>query len=311
MKTQKEAFSLIVAILLTIVTVALWYIILEYMIPFTRNIRGVENSTNAYYLAYAWLEKGLYYVTTTRSWANNFEDKEIFFIGTQDSLWHTFNSNGNTNTFKASSVWYALDTVSVWSILPAKSTWNSDGDRDWSTINVGDPIQLSVWGNKTAMKNFAITFRVPGEKTIGIAAELAGASDNIINWQISSESETLSAIWSFITKTNINRLDKVTMRSKAWRTIDWTSQDFGSFYNDNCTTSVCILRFIVINPLTTNKNNIAPYLEWQVDVGDTNSIPLRYSIINSEGKAYWFGKTLSVGVPQETISEAFGFTVFQ
>jgi hypothetical protein len=37
---------------------------MEYIVPFLRNIRGAENSVNAYYFSYSGLEKGLFFFST-------------------------------------------------------------------------------------------------------------------------------------------------------------------------------------------------------------------------------------------------------
>jgi hypothetical protein len=91
-------------------------------------------------------------------------------------------------------------------------------------------------------------------------------------------------------------------------------QNINEFYENNCKneTSKCILRFSVINPLKlTNPNTMAPYLEWKITTEGGKTIPLRYSRIKSTWKEYWFKKELTIRVPQDTISEAFDFTVFQ
>jgi hypothetical protein len=75
----------------------------------------------------------------------------------------------------------------------------------------------------------------------------------------------------------------------------------------------CILRFSVINSLTTTSWT-APYLEWQLKTWETDTspkIPLRYSRIESVWRTYGFQKTLQIRVPQDTVSEAFDFAVFQ
>ncbi len=37
------------------------YTILEYMIPFSKNIKWIENSSKSYYQANNWIEMGLYF----------------------------------------------------------------------------------------------------------------------------------------------------------------------------------------------------------------------------------------------------------
>ena len=58
-----------------------------------------------------------------------------------------------------------------------------------------------------------------------------------------------------------------------------------------------------------------PYLEWKIDFDNDNSginnVPLRYVIIDAAWKSYWFRKDLKIRIPQQSVIEAFDFTVFQ
>ena len=64
MNKNKKAFSLILAMWLVLITSLLAYTLLEYMIPFWKNVKGIENSTKAYYQANNWIERGLYHFST-------------------------------------------------------------------------------------------------------------------------------------------------------------------------------------------------------------------------------------------------------
>jgi hypothetical protein len=72
----------------------------------------------------------------------------------------------------------------------------------------------------------------------------------------------------------------------------------------------CILKLSVVNKLETIAGTSVPYIEWYIDFG-SKKVPLRNARIETQGKTYGFRKDLEVSVPQQTISEAFDFTVFQ
>jgi hypothetical protein len=299
MKKNKNASSLIIAIWLVAVSIMVAYIIMEYMIPFLRNIKWVENSTSSYYHAYSWLERGLYFFST-RSWNLEWSDKGEPFYS-----WDYNVDNG-----------YEYKTTSSWKTLPAEWTWDSEYDLDYNTISMWNPIQLSVWygyiQNTADIWNLEIYFKVPN-LNLSINERINWQSqDNVINWQLSSNDKTLNSIPDSLIKVEKINNSAISIWSLDGILIDWTLQTFSTFFSTNCisTTSRCILRFSVINPLkeATSKANI-PYLEWRIK--SPTGIPLRYSRIASTWKSYGFSKTLEIRVPQDTVPEALDFTVFQ
>jgi hypothetical protein len=85
-----------------------------------------------------------------------------------------------------------------------------------------------------------------------------------------------------------------------------------NFYSDNCNdgNESCTLKLSIIDTLETTASVQIPYLEWYIDFY-TKNVPLRYAMVQSSGKAYGFKKDLEIRVSQQTVSEAFDFTVFQ
>lgn len=298
MKKNNKAFSLVVAIWLVLITSLLAYTILEYIIPFWRNISWVENSTKAYYLANSWIEKWLYWFST------------------RTDLTEESSINNVSNNY-----WFSFNTTSSWTVIPPVWRWNSSYDNDWNKISTWDPIQLSIWNwafNSTTISNLSIFFRVP-EVQISIRPSM-DSSTNFINWQLTSDSSVLNSnSWSLFNWSNINwsniDLSNIDLSELEWVLLNWFPQNFNTFYDLNCTliNDKCILKFSVINDLVWTHSSFTynlPFVEWKV-TSWSNNIPLRYSIIDSEWESMWFLKSLNVRVPQETVSEAFDFTVFQ
>jgi Tfp pilus assembly protein PilX len=58
-QSNKNAFALIIAMGLVIFMVLIAFFILEYMVPFSRNTKGIENASRAYYQAESAIENAL------------------------------------------------------------------------------------------------------------------------------------------------------------------------------------------------------------------------------------------------------------
>lgn len=300
MKKNISGFSLVVALWLVIVMTLLAVTILEFIIPFSRNNKWIENSSAAYYQANTWIENALYAVWT---W----------------SLWY----EPNKWIVLLSPIDYSYEVTAMWDILPPDWQWNSEFDDDWDKISPWNPIQMEIWDNLVQLWNLNIAFRVPNFDN---SLELSWATLPIINWQLSAKNNTLNAFsWNYITADDICESDEyfwdcdfyLTNNSfKKWIDLNdqnWTDQEISNFYTSNCTwtSSGCILKLSIINDLQTTDWEYIPYLEWRMEYGWWADLPLRYSIINSEWKSYWFKKSLQIKLPQKTVSEAFDFTVFQ
>ena len=291
MKKNKKAISLIIAMWLALIMSLLALYILEYMIPFWKNTKNIEQSVVAYYQADSWIEEALF-----------------------------TNSNNTLDPILVKDYW--IEITKKWTQLPPIGQWNSEYDLDYNIIKVGQPIQIEIWEWQINLNNFKIHFRVPdldrdwnndNQKLLGWALE-------IINWQLSSNNDVLNADWNQITADDIP-FDN-TIWDKAWINLSDSWATISEFYswwtNSNwvvsqcwSTGSGCILKMSVINKLETTDNVNVPYLEWKIETWTSNKIPLRYKIVNTTWKSYDFQKELRVRVPQQTLNEAFDFALFQ
>lgn len=297
MKKNNDWFSIIIWMWLVLVISLMAYFILSFIIPFSKNIKWIENWTNAYYQSYAWVEESLYFVKNRSSLIKE------------------------TSSVSNNPVWYSYSTTSSWNLMPLPWTWDSDYDANFSTISIWNPAQLEVWRNTFQWSNVNFLFKVPNfDNNISTTENFYSWTTPIINWWISSESDSLMATWSYITANDIKNSNcssnctiKLTDTSfRKWFRLNWTEQNFQDFYNEQCTwtNSWCILRLSVLNDLKLMDKTLIPYLEYKIDFWNQKA-PLRHTIINSTWKSYWFKKDLNVRVPQQTINQAFDFTVFQ
>lgn len=299
MKKNKSAFSLVVAIWLVLIMTMLVLYILEYMIPYSKNVKWIENSSNAFYQAENSIEDWLLFFKT-RTGSTKFADQ--------------------SKSFGTSSVDYKYKTISTWNLIPYNWEWNSEFDTSFNTISQWNPIQLNVWNWLNIdwhNTNTRIYFKVPNLDKFEWDTEnetLSWSDLAIVNWQISSDDNTLNATGSWIKANEICKWNDVCtwidLSDKQWQDLNWNKISIKNFYSSNCWNSKkCSLKFSIINKLETTNWVQIPYLEYKIKTN--NKIPLRFSRIKSEWKSYGFQKHLEVRVPQQTTNQAFDFTVFQ
>lgn len=291
---NNKAFSLLIAMFLMVVMSLLSLYLLEYIIPFSRNTKWMENWTKAYYEANKWIEEVLY----AMKWEDPYYETWITIPSTK--LWH----------------YYSL--VSTWNTIPIAWDWNSEFDKDYNKISISNPVQLLIKWNIN-WNNVIIYFKVPHfDDSTSTPISLTWWTDPIVNWQLSSEVETLNATWSHIKYDEINPSIWVPsglnppFGSRDWFTLSWSIESISNFYaNNNCLSSWCVLKLSVVNQLNTNNFEKVPYLEYKIVFGTNPSVANYYAKISTSWKSTWYRKDLKLYIPQQTTIEAFDFTVFQ
>jgi len=295
MKTQKQQqwFSILFAIAVILIASTMSLYLLSFIIPYSRSVKGLENSTKSYYLWRSAIEQSL--------WSIN-----------QNVLWYEA-SDG--------FVWpsdYSFDIIAMSDLIPQPWLWNSNFDTDWNTISFWNPLQLSVGDN--LISNWSVVdfdFRVPDLNGNGSSTDqtvFGGASTIILSWQLSSSTNTLlpTNTGSFITASDINSLSTFDLSSRPGVDLAGLNPNFASFYGSECTTWPCILKISVLWNMFLNDVNRTsiPYLEYAIDTG-WQDIPTRFTNIQATWWSYGFRKSLDVRIPQLTTDQAFDFAVFQ
>lgn len=295
MKNNNKWFSLPLAMWIVILITILSITILEYIIPFAKDIKWVENSSVAYYGANSWIEEWLYSIAVR---TNEIAEVDI------DFSWRVSNE---------------YSTISKWTILPPILEWNSEYDNEWNTISAWNPIQLIIWKNyiNAFTNSVEIYFRVPDLNDIWTNNLKLNWPLSIVNWQLSAWNDSLNALnWAnwIISDSDINNFDSFELQLFEWVNLSWDNENFKDFYELNCEWSnECTLKFSIVNKLETDDLSdpiLVPYLEWKIDF-DANEVPLRYTKVSWWWRANWFKKLLDVKVATQTVNEAFDFTVFQ
>lgn len=293
MKKNNEWFSIIVWMWMMILIVLSAYVILWYMIPFMKSVRWIENTSLSYYQAYSWIEQGLYDIKMRTSLLT---DVDV-------TRWN-------------SSSWVVYKSFSSTRVIPQAWYGNSEYNTGYNLISLTDPIQLSIWNRYVVnWSNVQFDFRVPAFSW-WTTLTLSGWTLPIIQWILSTPNNTFMANgpWNYISASQINTNNSTNIwniDTKQGLDLYGNVSNFSTFYSNNCWTSTgCILKISLLNQLELTNGAKIPYLEYKINFG-TNTVPDRYTRIESYGKSYGFQKKLDIRIPQETVNQAFDFTVFQ
>lgn len=292
MKKNNQWFSILVWMFLIIILTLSAYVILSYMIPFSQNTKWIENASRAYYYAYWGIESSLLKVKN-----NDVTDINI------PTTW----------------TWFWADIVADWSLNPPPWKGNSDINSNYNKIWPNFPVQMEVWNNTlTNISNIKMYFKVPAFTWWTLIFD-NWWKDPVINMILSSSTDSLTITWVVISNVIKNSSDTThssvsSFALMQWKKLDESQDSFNNFYSSKCSLwKTCILKLSVVNPLKarlSSSNYDIPYLEYKIDFWGA-SIPLYYTNIDASWKSYWFKKDLKVRVPQQTLNQAFDFTVFQ
>lgn len=158
-----------------IIVVAIY--LLEKIVPFARDIKGVENGNVSYYRANTALNEALFSMSGS---------EPGYETGSSASLYTT-----------GSGIIYSVTATGT--VLPRAGLGNSEYDSNWSILAPGKPIQLVLpsgitWNSASTY----FSFRVPdmdksGDWTDQSLTGSLGTSTPIINWSLSASGETLQA----------------------------------------------------------------------------------------------------------------------
>jgi len=302
--------------LLVLIMSLLVLYILEYIIPYSKNVKWIENSSNAFYQSESSIEEWLKYlkerdedIENSVSWVDLRKEKSTIFI--------------------SNKIGSKFDTTSSGTIIPPVWEWNSSYSWSFNKISFWEPIQIEVWNGMVDFSNIKFSFQIP--KALNKDnKDLDWWTWAIISWQLSSSNDTLNANKSWILADDItstwidyeifdwNDKNWDNIEYDKWIKLDWNDEDIGMFYTSNCydAGSWCILKMFIVNDLILTDWNSLPYLEYKIDFSSwlqfwVTNIPLRYSRIKSTWKSYGFQKELEVRVPQQTTNDVFNFTIFQ
>ncbi len=288
---NKKWFSLIFAMGIVLAISLTTIYLLEYVIPFAKDTKGIEFSTNAYYQSSSAVENAL------------------LAIRNEDLWWEPTNPPEITTSTATN---YGYDIVARWDTIPPAWEGTSEYDSNWNTLSVSKPLQIEIW--KDTWDNAEIQVRVPNTGAWeGIS--LLGQTWGIVTWQLSSLNDTL------ISQDESDRIGNDLLKSWSakpftigWKwgvQLEWGTSTFNNFYSSQCTTEKCTLKLSIINKLILDNTEETPIPFIEYRIISLDEAPLRYTRINTEGYSTGFKKDINIQIPQQTVNEAFDFTIFQ
>lgn len=306
---NKKWSALIVTIMIVMILSITMIYLVEKIVPASRNVKWLENSTIAYYNWDTAVEQALLYLNNSTPWTESW----VIKLDSQPK-------------------WFNMQITASWRYLPAEWEGNSDFDNNWNRIWPGEPLQLVFDKNVVDWSQIKFYFKVPNMHD-WIPITLSWWIDYpVINWVLSWSGKSIFASWSQISASVSDIYPStsswfITLNTRIWENIEWSWWTLIQFYNSippftastwlwsngaDCDGYKCILKLSIVNSLISTGNEIIPYLEYRVDIWWTNAaIPLQYAKINAEGFSYGFKKTIKKEVLQTTTNEALDFTVFQ
>ena len=310
MKKNKKAFSLIIVMGLVLLSVLLGMNIINYIIPFSRDIVWFENAARSYYLANSWLEAWIYKLGE--------QENNLTPIST-DYLSKNFKNIQKSEADKLSNT-VTIITENLWTVEPKPWNGDSEFDRDYNTISFWQPIQINV-SKIDNLSDLSISFKVPKTDFSSNFELVWEDTKPYLSWQLSSEKWFVNSWedWA-IKKGQINNKEINIWAGLIWEALtnSWKIKlNISTAKTQYCgAVETCILKISLINDLKIKldvsgqeKEVNIPFLEWKL-VGKKN-FRFRYADLVSQWKATWYIRILEAKIPQTTVNEAFDFTVFQ
>lgn len=297
MKKNKKALSLVIVMWIVLVSWLLAIVLLETIIPFSKSVVWMENSSRAYYLANSWFEDAMYKLKENEKIINQ-PDIKI------DSNFISINN-------KQSSI---INLKNFSSKEPESWKWNSEFDENYNKILVWEPIQMDIsWID---INNLKIAFKTP---KINEKNYILSKNEIFINWQLSGEENFLNSSDKKEDNYTVFKKDDLKeffLKDFVWIDKNWTKLSFIDAYTSFlCNFKKCVLKFSIVNELESqeqsdsSKKIILPYLEWKM--WNDSNFRKRYTNISSEWLSNNYLRRLEIKVPQDTVNEAFDFTVIQ
>ncbi len=283
---SKRWSALLIGIFVTTIISVIAIYLLEKIVPFSRDIKGIENGNVSYYRANTALNEAL-----------------LTMSGSDPSI------QGSSGTMATGNVYQITANGNT---LPRSGLGNSEYDKDWAILAPGKPIQLVL--NSASSLDWSLTnfkFRVPDLDKNGSWVEtLTGWTLPIINWSLTASGETLQSSGSYILASEING-SNIFLSTRNWLTLSGSASPFGTFYNTKCTSSItCTLKLSLVNPLILSvTGESVPYLEYLASFD--KPISLQTATIETQWYAWGFRKNITRFIQQTTTNEALDFTVFQ
>lgn len=333
--SRKWSAILIALIIMTLLSVVI-ITFLEKSLWLGKNVKSIEQSTQAYYVATTGIERAL--ANTT-----NLKKQPWKLSGTiLDSASISLYNSDNSQPWKS---YTGITMNAYWesSIIPFQNEWNSPFHKNYNLLTLNSPMQIPLPAGITEMK---ISFRIPDVTSGNINAgtisnwqnglckgeclkktaifwslwngkDILYGSGSISGWD-KKWTITINDIKNFLDNNSSSSYDiKLTERTGYAFDSKWdhSEQTFKVFYDSNCKNNYdCILKLTLVSSIPAQSSNwknrqLLPFIEYQVS--SNNDLPLPFTRLRAMGRVDSFARGRSVDVPYFTSNTALDFTVIQ
>ena len=330
---RKTWSALIITMVVIMIVTSMMIYFLEKIVPISKNVIWIENSTIAYYEAQSWIEEAL----LGMSWSNPaLEPSKIATAITSRDYW--------------------FQVIATWTQSPRTWEWNSEFNptNSWYRIWPWEPFQVVIndWIDLWNTQHLNIALRTPnldGDPFTYI--DLKASPNPIVSWTVAWSWRVLYSSWwitpamitnnrtyfsndensdSYWSRFLLTGSDTAVPDIWLWVDLELKQWKFKEFYKSttpfvgkwlwtnwaSCANYKCSIKFSVVAPLIASDWKIIPYLEMRFSVTANSpatpvKLPYRYTIINADGYSYWFKRHISRDIMQQTTNEALDFTIFQ
>ncbi len=203
--SKKSWSALIIAISIIVFLTMIMVYFLEKIVPASKTVRWVENSTAAYYQAQSGIEQALLFMSWSQPWAES---------------WATFNpaSAPFWYWFTMTASWYNNPPTWLW-------VWNSEYDSNWMRIWPWEPFQLAFKEWLMQSSNLVMWIRVPNlDWDPSTPTDIEWWTWLVITWSISWNWKTLYSSWG-ITADEINYA-AWRVHAVPWNVVDESSNNY-------------------------------------------------------------------------------------
>ncbi len=291
--------GLIIVVLLTILTTSF----LEKILGLGKTSSAIGNSAQAYTLATGIIEEQLMNPSMTRQAPWNIQTR----VDTGTFTGRTLSAYTGGNNIPEPWAWWV-----VWK-------WNSEFDKNWNIIALGEPIQIVIPEN---ISWWSVNFRfrvanIPWSSNTGSAS-----NSGIILWTFGSSWASLYASgetevfrWSDITGSNksiagFNGITSTgsnfTFNGFYWDLVSWVWTSW-----TKCSGFQCTLKLSMIRPFLTLGGQSFSFLEYQIEFPIGTRVPSQYMVVDSTSSIYGYIRSRQVRIPQITSNTATDFAVLQ
>lgn len=302
MKQNTKWFSIVIALGLTLFLSLIGLYLMEYAVPFARQVKGVENASSSYYEAYSGIEIAL------------------LDIGQKKDAWDLSSSIDKSFSWSQDFEYASLRRGQV---FPMAGQWDAiyDSSKMWNQMSYGKSISLLVWNGELSGWSYIRLFtRLPLYDWQGSAETLASGNTDTILWQLTTPTTTYSSKDLFDINVDgtptggsgyFNIWNSTGIQQWESRSAPW--QLFSTIYTNQCNTSgqQCILSLSYIKPLSTSDNSLLPYLEYRLETTTGNNFIYPSIYLSSTGRSYGYVRDLHIFYPQYSNNTAFEYAVFQ